>query len=388
MVVHAPYPLGETRVEREAHAAQEHGWDVDVVAMRATGESAVETARDGVRIFRLPVRRARGASAATVAREYARFTILATLKVAALHRRRRYAVVQVHNPPDFLVVAGVIPRLRGAKVVLDVHDLAPELFALRFGSRRGSGILLAVLSAIERAALRFVDAVVTVHEPYRRLLVQRGVPRAKIVVALNSPDEQLLPPPAPAAPGSRIVYHGTITQHYGLDSLVIAVAELRGSFPKLVVDIYGGGDALEEVEARARALGLVDTIRFSGGFVDNREVLELVRGAQVGVVANLAIERNKAAVPTKLFEYAALKIPIVSSDLPAVCEYFTDDEVRFFTAGDPGSLARAIAGLLEDPAAAAAQAERAHSRYQSYRWGVNSADYAAMLDALAAGTFS
>ena len=112
-------------------------------------------------------------------------------------------------------------------------------------------------------------------------------------------------------------------------------------------------------------------------------MLERVAGAQVGVVANLPIERNQAALPTKLFEYAAMGIPVVSSDLAAVGEYFSGDEVRFFAAGDPESLADAIAAVAADPVAAAEQAARARERYQAYRWSTASGEYVALLDALA-----
>jgi glycosyltransferase involved in cell wall biosynthesis len=385
MVVHAPYPLAETRVEREAHAAQAAGWDVDVVAMREPHEVETETLDDGIRVVRVPVRRVRGAGALHVAREYLAFTLLAARTVARLDRDARYGVVQVHNPPDFLLAAALVPRLRGARTILDIHDLAPELFALRFGGRSGSGPLLAALSLVERVALRLADAVVTVHEPYRRLLLERGVPPEKIVVALNSPDESLLPATeAQRTDGPfRVVYHGSVIEHYGLITLVDAIAALGDDVPELVVEIYGTGDALPAVKGRVDSHGLADRFRFSDRFVENREILHLVQGADVEVVANLAVERNKAALPTKLFEYAALEIPVVSSDLPAVREYFSGDEVRFFTPGDAAELARAIRELASDRAAAAAQADRARARYEQYRWGRQSADYVGLLERLA-----
>jgi glycosyltransferase involved in cell wall biosynthesis len=385
MVVHGPYPRSETRVEREARAARAHGWDVDVLAMREPDEQAEETGADGVRVFRLPLTRVRSSSPLHVAREYLGFTLLATLKTAKLHRRNHYTVVQIHNPPDFLVAAGVYPRLRGAKIVFDVHDFAPELFELRFAGRRGARTALAILGAVERLALRFADAVVTVHEPYRRGVIARGVPPAKITVALNSPDEQLLPPPGrtDGGAGFRVVYHGTITPHYGLETLVEAIALVRDDIPELVVEVYGGGDALDDVKARADELGVRALFRFSDGFLASRDVLQRVQGANVGVVANLPVERNKAALPTKLFEYTAMEIPVVSSDLEAVQEYFSGDEVRFFTAGDSTALAEAIRSVAADPGSAAQQAARARARYEEYRWSLSAERYAAMLESLA-----
>src|SRR6266566_5086549 len=102
MVVHAPYPLGETRVVRESLVAIEQGFDVDVIAMRQPGERSIEYS-DGVRVIRLPFERARGAGIFHVLYEYLGFTLIAAVRVLLLHIRRRYRVVHVHNPPDFLV---------------------------------------------------------------------------------------------------------------------------------------------------------------------------------------------------------------------------------------------------------------------------------------------
>lgn len=56
MVVHAYYPLGETRVEREARALVDHGYEVDILCLRDAGEAAFE-GEAGINIYRLPVQR-------------------------------------------------------------------------------------------------------------------------------------------------------------------------------------------------------------------------------------------------------------------------------------------------------------------------------------------
>ena len=121
--------------------------------------------RDGVRVFRLPFSHRRGAGVPLVVWEYFGFTAMATLKVAARMMHRRYDVVQVHNPPDFLILASVLPRLLGAKVVLDIHDLSPDMFAMRFKGRKGAVLADQVLRLIERLATRFANVIITVHEP-------------------------------------------------------------------------------------------------------------------------------------------------------------------------------------------------------------------------------
>jgi glycosyltransferase involved in cell wall biosynthesis len=383
MVVHGPYPLGEGRVAREALAAVDAGWQVDVVAMRNPDEPAEELV-DGVAVFRLPLSHERGSGAVAVAREYLGFTALAIAKVAALAARRRYDVVHVHNPPDFLLVAALVPRLAGARVVFDVHDLAPELFAMRFAGCNGFSTMERMLRLVERLATRVATAVVTVHEPYRRALEARGVPSKKITVVLNTVDERLLP--AAAAPGERnglrVVYHGTITPHYGVELLVESVALLTPDLPNLSLEIYGDGDALPAVRARVEALDLCDRAHITGRFLPHRDVLERIGSASAGVICNLPIELNKGALPTKLFEYAALGVPIVSADLPTIREYFSPREVRFFRAGSADQLADALRDVAADPETAKARASAARRRYEEYRWPVSARRYVELLERL------
>jgi glycosyltransferase involved in cell wall biosynthesis len=383
MVVHGPYPLGEPRVEREAAAARDAGWDVEVLATRRTGERPVERA-DGVLVRRLPVEHRRGVGPAAVIREYLAFTLLAG-KVLA--RGRRHDVVQVHAPPDFLVAAAVVPRVRGARVVLDVHDLSSHMFAMRFGDRRGAGLAGRLLRLVERVAARAADAVVTVHEPYRTELERGGVQARKLTVLMNSVDESRLPPPgghAPAADGFRVVYHGTITPPYGVDLLVRAAARAVPHVDGLRLELYGEGDELPGVRELAAGLGLGERLSTSDRYLPHRQVLERIAGASAGVVPNRPTRLNRFALSSKLFEYVALGIPVAVADLPTLRAHFSDDEVRFFRAGDSEALADALVELAAEPVQAAERARRARERYEEYRWAGQSRRYLDLLDSLVA----
>jgi glycosyltransferase involved in cell wall biosynthesis len=357
------------------------GWDVEVVATRQPGQRPVEYV-DGARVFRLPVAHRWGAGAFHAVREYVGFTTLAMMRVARLAARRKYDVVHVNNPPDFLVLAAVVPKLRGAKLIFDVHDLSPDMFAMRFGGRPGSGFADRVLRRMEHWAAKFADAVVTVHEPYRRELAARGVPPEKITVVMNSVDERLLPEPTAAPSGDqfRIVYQGTVTPPYGVHLLVEAVARIAQEVPELRLEIYGDGDSLPDVRLAAEGLGVGDRTHLSGRFLPHTEVLERIRSASVGVVPNLPTPLNRFALSTKLFEYVALGIPVVSADLPTIREHFGDSEVFFFRAGDVDALAAALLEIRRDPEASTTRAEAARRRYARYRWPANARRYSELLD--------
>ncbi len=385
MVLHDYYPE-EARVVAEARAAVAAGFAVDVLALRGAGEAEWEVL-DGVQVFRLPVAHRHGGGKFALLGEYLHFTGRATLDAALRSRRQRYDVVHVHNPPDFLIVASLVPRLLGAKVVFDVHDLTNDMFTMRFGNTPGGAVDRA-LKLVERLAARASDAVLTVHEPYRQELGAHGVPVEKVSVVLNSLDESLVPPEPedsadPGGGGFRVVYHGTITPHYGVGLLVEAAARARARVRDLRLELYGAGDAVPEVIEAARALGLGDALTVVPRFVPQREVLRAVRSASVGVVPNLPLRLNRFALPTKLFEYVALGVPAVVADLPTIRLHFSEHEVCFFEAGDAASLAAALEHVASDPEAAARRAEAARERYEAYRWHRSAATYAELLWRLA-----
>jgi glycosyltransferase involved in cell wall biosynthesis len=383
MVVHGPYPVGEPRVEREALAARAAGWEVDVVAMHRPGEAAEETIA-GVRVRRLPLEHRRGRSLLGTLGEYVGFAARAAWELA---HGGRYDVVQVHTPPDFLLAAALVQRLRGASLVLDIHDLSSDMFAMRFGSRRGSALAESVLRLVERAAVHAADAVLTVHEPYLRELEHRGAPADKLTVLMNTVDESRLPDTDGAdrsKNGFRIVYHGTITPPYGVDLIVRAAARARTRIPNLSLELYGEGDELSAVRRLADDLGVAERLSTSRDYLSHRDVLARVSGASAGVVPNRPTRLNRFALSSKLFEYVALGIPVAVADLPTLRAHFSDAEVRFFRAGDEAELAEALVEIAANPDAARRRAENAGKRYESYRWPNQARRYVALLDRLAA----
>jgi glycosyltransferase involved in cell wall biosynthesis len=331
----------------------------------------------------MPFSHKRGIGVPSILWEYGGFTLAVSLRVALRALRKRYDVVHVHNPPDFLIVAALIPRLLGARVILDIHDLSPDMFAMRFDNRYWAKLVDRTLRTIETWATSLADAVITVHEPYRRELMARGVRPDKLSVVMNSVDEQVLPAVdcgRPAHSGFRVVYHGTVTPPYGVHLIVQAAAMVFDEIPHLAVEIYGEGDALPQISTLSHALGIADRLHLSGRYLAQMEVLEKVDRADVGVIPNLPNRLNRFALSGKLFEYVILGIPVVCADLPTIREHFNDNEVLYFTPGDPEALAEALRRVARDGAAASARATAARQRYErEYSWSRNARRYAEAL---------
>lgn len=382
MVVHSLYP-DDPRVRREARAAVNAGHAVDIICMRAAGQRKSET-MDGVRVRRLPVKHVPGAGLRRILSEYLTFATLAALVLIPPALRRRYHVVHVHNPPDFLILAGLLPRLFGSRLILDVHDLSSHMFRSRFAGR-AARCAPRLLDLVELWAARVAHVVVTVHEPYRRELIAHGVRPEKLVVVMNviEPAEaesthHQYPRRRLKADTFRVAYAGTIAPWYGVELIVDALAILASELSDAYALILGGGDALDLVRERAHAKGVSSRVEFSGGWLQSDELFERLGGASCGVIPNLPTELNRFALSTKLFEYIELGLPAVVARLETLEAHFSDDEVTFFLPGDATSLATALQWVAAYPAEAEAKAKRARERVaREYSWAANRARYLA-----------
>jgi glycosyltransferase involved in cell wall biosynthesis len=382
MVVHSDYPLGETRVQREAQALIDRGIDVDIICLRQPGEARIEQVA-GATIYRLPVRRDKRRGLAAQLLEYLTFAALAFLTLTALHLRRRYQVVQVHNLPDFLVFAALVPRLTGSKIILDLHDLMPEFFAARFGSSRSS-LPLRLVRLQERLSCRFADHVITVSEHWRQALIARGVPASKCSVLMNLADGRIFTPQQRRAADRRfrLIYHGTITRRYGLDVLLRAVSLARARVPDIEVRIIGAGEYVDALRQLVQELGLGDHVQI-GDVVPAEQLPTLICQADLGVVPYRGDAFTDELLPTKLMEYAALGVPAIVSRTRAIATCFDDTMVQFVTPGDPEDLARSIEALYHDRERLLALGAGIQRFNQRYSWASQAESYARVVDGLA-----
>jgi glycosyltransferase involved in cell wall biosynthesis len=387
MVVHAYYPLGETRVEREALALRDRGLSVEVICLRKPGELAFEVI-DGVRIHRLPIQRNKARGVMGQLLEYLAFFIMATWRLLWLGCRKRFDIIQVHNLPDFLVFATVVPKCLGARIILDLHDLMPEFFMERF-HKSATSPAVKLVRWQEKVSCRFADHIITVTELWRQALIHRGVPPEKVTVVMNVADHRVfhasLRRREPVGSGHlRMLYHGSITHRYGLDLALLALDEVRREIPDVTLTIHGRGEYLDELQEIARDLGLLEHVSFSSQFMPTDELASFISQADLALVPYRDGIFSGAILPTKLMEYAALHMPVITSRTAAISTYFDDSMVEYFNPGDPSGLARCILGLVRDRSRLRQLGDNIAKFNQRHNWVQQSASYVDLILGMAA----
>ena len=360
VVTQHPYPDHRV-VRRNIEQLAAEGAEVDVVCLH----SALKSGCPGVRTYAVRLQHRRRPALRYVF-EYIAFFLWAVATASWLCLRRRYDAVQVDNLPDFLVFAAWAGRLRGARVVLFMLELMPELVATRLGVTAGHP-LVGLARALERSATAWADQVITVSGACRRRLEARGVDPRKLWVVPGCVPLPAAPDAGPSGGQPYAVVLATLIPRYGVDVAIRALALMHGRQPRFRLLVVGDGDARPALMELARSLNVADRVDFLG-VRPWEEAMRILRGASVGLVPVIADGYGELLLPTKILEYASLGVPVVSARLPTLLEHFPPGSVAYHEPGDSAGLAAQVDRLLSDPGLARAQSRRARRIARELSW--------------------
>jgi glycosyltransferase involved in cell wall biosynthesis len=369
----------DPRVIRAAEAAVNDGYDVDYLALRREGDPPVEMIR-GVRVIHVNQYRYRGSGLVRYLLAYVGFFIRCFFKSAALSFRKSYAVAHVNNMPDFLVFSTLVPKLFGAKVLLDIHDPMPNTFASKFKSGE-RGFFFKLLLWQEKLSAWYADRVLTVHDPVKDLvLVKHGLPHQSIQVIANFADDQVftLNRHYQADGRLRLIFHGTILERYGLRTLVQALSRVKHR-AKMSVKIIGEGDFSDELNRLIAASKLEDFVRFDNRIYPMHDIPRIISDANIGLVPLEISSMTHYALPLKLLEYICMGLPVITVRNAAIAYYFGETDCLYYQSGDPESLRAVLDRVAEDPALLMQYHQRAIALREKFCWSNEKGKYLSLL---------
>ena len=366
---HDNYPH-DKRSCKQVEALVEAGYVVDVLCLKESGQTFFEMI-DKVRVYRIPIRHRR-TGIGRYFWEYGLSFLLFSILLTLLHIRRRYRCIHVATMPDFLVFTSIIPKLLGAKVLLDLHEPTPELWQTKYGDR--FRVLLHMQTWFEQAAINFTDATVTVTEELRERVIERGARREKIFIVSNVCDERIFSennqqqPTTTASEGFNLITHGLIEKRYGHEEIIRAVVKLHNVIPNLHLQILGAGEYKSRLLELVEELDCRDIVEFAG-YVPHDELMRCLQSADAGVIAMRRSPYSELIDTNKMYEYIALRKPVIITRLKPVARQFNESCVKLFEPGDVEDLARCILELYLDPQRGRELAENAYKRFEQLCWG-------------------
>ena len=188
MVVFAEYPT-DVRVRREAEALQSEGYSVEVICIGPKKSQKRDT-HNGVHIHRIVMKKNRNNKLAYFF-QYGFFIFRAFLKLSFLHLRKKYKIVHIHNLPDVLVFCAILPKLSGAKILLDMHEIMPEFFMRKYNISE-SQFIIWLLKKMEKLSASFADHVIVATPFLYDIITERATRKEKCTTVLNLPDLKYL----------------------------------------------------------------------------------------------------------------------------------------------------------------------------------------------------
>lgn len=374
VVVFSYYP-DDPRPRRAAEALVNEGMNVDVICLRQDKTEASRETFGGVNILRLPIKRQRGGKFAYIW-QYSSFIILSFLLLTWRTLTHRYQLIHVHNMPDVLVFSALIPKLFGAKVILDIHDPMPELMMTIFGFGKDSfGVNL--LKKFEKLSLWFADVVLTVNLACKKILSSRSCPSPKVRVIMNSPDESIfeyLPLGHPkirqrdSARPFVLMYHGSLVERHGLDLAIKALQMVQNSTRNFELRIYGQRTPfLEQVMNLVKDSDLNECVHYYGQ-KDIEQVRKAIDECDLGIIPNRRSVFTEINTPTRIFEYLSRGKPVIAPAAPGIADYFNDRQLILFELGDANDLARAIEYAILNPDEVKNIVKRGQEVYREHNW--------------------
>jgi glycosyltransferase involved in cell wall biosynthesis len=360
--VHLPF---DGRIfHRAAKSLAQAGYEVVLIA-RHDREEVI----DGVRVVPLPQPRNR----------IHRMTIV-LWRVYRLAVKENADVYHFHDPE--LMIVGLLLKLRGKKIIWDVHEHYPNSILDKYYIAKPLRRLISKsFDLFERAVVRFFDYVIYttpfVGQRYQTMKVRSGPIENYPIIKLSET--------FPREPQKKIVYLGAMARIRGLVEVVEAFASVVKKLPDWELCLVGSSRPAsfeQELRDLAEKLGVAARVTFIA-WVPYEEKERISSQASMGVITylpgagsptqNAALggpSNNTSCLPNKLFDYMLVGLPVVASDFPLYREVVESNHCGLTVdPSRPEAIARAMEYLIEHPHEAKQMGENGRRAVRErYNW--------------------
>lgn len=327
-VVH--HPLDARIRFREIAALLDAGWQVTYAAPLRGYGLADDAVRLGSDLTLVDLPRALGRR---------RLAALRAVRSLLSRRGREHDLVLLHDPE----LLAALPGLRLPPVVWDVHEDTAAATSLKpWLPRPLRRVVASSVTAAERLAERHTHLILAED------LYQQRFRRPHVVVANTVTVPDTVSAAGSASGPARVLYIGHLTRARGVEVMVAAAQRLADDGERIELHLVGHADATSgSMLEQAQRDGL---LRWHG-FVPSDQAKAMLDGALAGLSLLRDEPNYQVSMPTKVVEYMAYGVPVVTTPLPLAADLVrgTDSGV-VVPFDDPGAVADAVLALRDDPA--------------------------------------
>jgi glycosyltransferase involved in cell wall biosynthesis/peptidoglycan/xylan/chitin deacetylase (PgdA/CDA1 family) len=371
----------DNRIMRYADALAERGDTVDIIALRNEDTSRYEKINN-VNIYRIQKRMINEKNKLTYLAKLVIFLIKSFIFISKKHLQYPYDIVHVHSVPDFEVFAAFLPKLRGAGIILDIHDIVPEFYASKFSGNKDSFFFKALVK-VEQLSIKFSDHVIISNHLWHKTLTSRSVNEIKCTTVMNYPDEVIFYQRPRTRHDDKFImlYPGTLGWHQGLDIAVKAFAKIKDQAPQAEFYIYGRGTEKDNLHKLITELHLDNKVFIKDPLPINK-IAEVMANADLGIVPKKNDPFGGEAFSTKTLEFMSLGIPVIVSGTKIDRHYFNDSVVKFFIPDDVNDLAQSMLTMMKNKEQRDTLRDNALCFVNNYRWSKKKNEYFDLVDSL------
>jgi len=308
----------DTRVWMEAEALKESGFDVSVICPNIEKDKESHKRLSDIEIFQY-VSFFEGKTTFGLILEYFLSSFLILLNAIKIYLNRPFQIVHIANPPDFLFLIFLPFKSMGIKMVFDHHDLSPELFIEKFGSKN---FLYKLILFFEKISYKISDVIITTNESVKKAGIKRSkIGEKKVFVVRNGPDlsvVHLYPLKKDFKNNKKFLigYVGKIDKQDCLLKLVNSIEYLVNNkkFRDFKVLIIGDGTERKSIERSVGDKKIEDYFIFYGSEYNKKKLFTLLSSVDICVEPRRESEISSKSTSIKIMEYMALGKPIVQYD--------------------------------------------------------------------------
>lgn len=264
----------------------------------------------------------------------------------------------IRRPPDVVFVyknifvpALIAKLLTDATVVYDIRaDPYQQARELETYNPKGRvyHILLSAARRFHRFSLPRADGVITLSEPLaQRLEEDYGVKRERIglIPLAANPDD--FTPRERDGEKLRVVYLGSLEEFRGIDTLVEACGYLEPELQSQIqIDLYGTAD-----ESFVDSIGSIAPEGLTTvwhGYISHDNIPDEVGKCDIAVSPLPAIKSFEVSSPAKIYEYLALGMPVLATDITPHRRILTDQCCVLVPDESPEQMADGLERLIRD----------------------------------------
>lgn len=279
----------------------------------------------------------------------------------------RPSLLHIYDP-ELLPLARLIQLLTGIPVIYEVHE---NLYKkLREKASNQGALVTHFFRWFDTMARRHFYLIFTEHG-YLHTYTSLAKPS---VVIYNYPDLPFLEPfRRPYAPNEtepEFFYIGWISLERAFDTLVATFALLKTSYPHFRVHLFGERTLSDNDLMKLPGFESIRENLIFYGYTDHQRALPYAARATAGLALLKPVGDYPESYTTKMFEYMALGLPVVTSDFPLYRDIIERHQCGYCVSPtNPVQVANALVSLVERPDESAIMGQRGrHSVETLYNW--------------------